>query len=133
MTTNPMLANPSATDKQVLKKYLDLPQPDGKTLATYIWIDGSGENLRSKTMTIDFEPKQASQLPWWNFDGSSTAQAEGSNSDVYLKPVAVFNDPFLQGKNKLVMCETYKYDKTPTETNKRNRCNYCHWKRKKHF
>ena len=24
-----------------------------------------------------------------------------------------FNDPFLRGKNKLVMCETYKYDKTP--------------------
>jgi len=123
MSTNPMLANPSATDKQVLKKYLELPQPDGKTLATYIWIDGSGENLRSKTMTIDFEPKEAAQLPWWNFDGSSTGQAEGSNSDVYLKPVAVFNDPFLQGKNKLVMCETYKYDKTPAETNKRMKCN----------
>jgi glutamine synthetase len=109
-----MLANPSATEKAVLQKYLDLPQPDNKVLATYLWIDGSGENLRSKTMTVDFEPKQANELPWWNFDGSSTGQAEGSNSDVYLKPVSMFNDPFLRGKNKLVMCETYKYDKTPT-------------------
>ena len=122
MTTNPVLQNPSGTDKQILMKYLDLPQPDDKILATYIWIDGTGENLRSKTMTIDFEPKEASQLPWWNFDGSSTGQAEGSNSDVYLKPVAIFRDPFLRGSNKLVMCETYKYDKTPTETNKRYSC-----------
>ena len=112
--SNPMLHNPSATDKQVLKRYLDLPQPNDKSLATYIWIDGSGENLRSKTMTVDFDIKEPSQLPWWNFDGSSTGQAEGSNSDVYLKPVAIFNDPFLLGNNKLVMCETYKYNKEAT-------------------
>jgi glutamine synthetase len=111
--SNPQLSNPSATDKSVLKRFMSLPQPDNKTLATYIWIDGSGENLRSKTMTLDFIPKECSQLPWWNFDGSSTNQAEGSNSDVYLKPVAIFNDPFLQGNNKLILCETYKYDKTP--------------------
>lgn len=120
--SNPGLSNPSATDKNVLKKYLSLPQPDGKNMATYCWIDGSGENLRSKTMTIDKIPKSPSELPWWNFDGSSTEQAEGSNSDVYLKPCAIFNDPFLQGDNILVLCETYKYDKTVHESNKRHDC-----------
>jgi glutamine synthetase len=119
MTSNPMMNNPSATDKAVLRKYLDLKQPDGKILATYIWIDGTGETMRSKTMTLDFVPTDPKQLPWWNFDGSSTYQAEGSNSDVYMKPVAIFNDPFLQQDNKLVLCETYKYDKTPHESNKR--------------
>lgn len=113
MTHNPMLANPSAMDKNVLRKYIELPQPDDKILATYVWIDGSGEHARSKTMTIDFEPKHASELPWWNFDGSSTGQAEGSNSDVFIRPVRLFRDPFLRGQNVLVLCETFKYNKTP--------------------
>ena len=41
----------------------------------------------------------------WNFDGSSTGQAEGSNSDCYLKPAAIFKDPFRGAPNILVMCE----------------------------
>ena len=63
------------------------------------------------------------ELPIWNFDGSSTGQAEGSNSDVYLYPVAMYKDPHRLGDNKLVLCETYKYNKKPTETNHRKSCN----------
>jgi glutamine synthetase len=62
------------------------------------------------------------ELPIWNFDGSSTYQAEGSNSDVYLYPVTIYKDPFRRGNNILVLCETYKFDGTPTESNKRKRC-----------
>ena len=125
--------NTAATDKAVLRRYLELPQPDHKVMATYIWIDGTGENLRGKknwhsffyylplfsyligkTRTVDREPQSADDLPWWNFDGSSTGQAEGKNSDIYLKPVAIFKDPFMLGKNRLVMCETYTFEKKPT-------------------
>ncbi|CAF3750481.1 unnamed protein product [Adineta steineri] len=119
---NPTFNNTAAMDKAVLRRYLDLPQPANKVMATYIWIDGSGENVRAKTRTLDEEPKSPKDLPWWNFDGSSTGQAEGSNSDIYLKPVAIYKDPFMLGSNKLVMCETYKYNKEPTATNKRLSC-----------
>merc|ERR1712079_602785 len=57
------------------------------------------------------------ELPIWNYDGSSTYQAEGSNSDTYLHPVKMYPDPFRGGDNILVMCETYKYNKQPTDTN----------------
>jgi glutamine synthetase len=119
---NPNFTNTAAMDKAVLRRYLELPQPDNKVMATYIWIDGTGENLRAKTRTLNQEPKSPKELPWWNFDGSSTGQAEGSNSDIYLKPVAIYSDPFMLGANKLVMCETYKYNKEPTATNKRLEC-----------
>lgn len=88
----------------------------------YVWIDGTGEGLRAKTKTVEKEPKHFSELPIWNYDGSSTYQAEGSNSDTYLHPVAMYPDPFRLGKNKLVLCDTYKYNKQPTETNHRQAC-----------
>ncbi|XP_053670112.1 glutamine synthetase 2 cytoplasmic isoform X1 [Anopheles nili] len=109
-------------NKTLLDKYMSLPMPDGKIQATYIWIDGTGENVRCKDRTLDFIPQSPSELPIWNYDGSSTYQAEGSNSDVYLHPVAIYRDPFRRGNNILVLCETYRYDGTPTESNKRKTC-----------
>ena len=89
----------------------------------YVWIDGTGENLRAKTRTLEFVPETPSQIPIWNYDGSSTGQAEGNNSDTYITPVMMYADPFRGGNNKLVLCETYKHDKkTPTETNRRREC-----------
>lgn len=115
------MVNHSSSNNAVLSKYVSLDQGE-KVLAMYIWIDGTGEGLRCKTKTLDSEPLKPSDLPIWNFDGSSTAQAEGCNSDVYLHPVALFRDPFRKGKNKLVLCETYKFDHKPTHTNARKSC-----------
>jgi glutamine synthetase len=107
---------------ETLQRYLELEQPEDKVQVTYIWIDGTGEFVRAKTRTLDFIPKEPSDISEWNFDGSSTGQAEGSNSDVYLIPVALFKDPFRGGNNKLCLCETYNYKKEPTATNHRHTC-----------
>ncbi|XP_020285132.1 glutamine synthetase 2 cytoplasmic isoform X2 [Pseudomyrmex gracilis] len=114
----------AAFDKTILSKYLDLPQPENTIQARYIWIDGTGEGIRSKTRTLDFVPKHPSELPTWTYDGSSTYQAEGTNSEIYLFPVAIYKDPFRRGNNRLVLCDTYYSDKvTPTKANKRYRAN----------
>ncbi|XP_045190890.1 glutamine synthetase-like [Mercenaria mercenaria] len=119
------MANPEYSgklDKSVLNHYLSLESPEGHVQCEYIWVDGTGQGIRSKCKTMDFVPKKAEECPVWNYDGSSTYQAEGSNSDMYLHPVALFRDPFRRGEHKLVLCEVYKYNKEPAETNKRHSC-----------
>ncbi len=88
----------------------------------YIWLDGYTPvpNLRGKTQLKDFDKfPTLDQLPLWGFDGSSTMQAEGSNSDCVLKPVAIFPDA-ARKNGALVMCEVMMPDgKTPHPSNKR--------------
>ncbi|XP_029300853.1 glutamine synthetase-like isoform X2 [Cottoperca gobio] len=117
----PAMSLSSRLNKAVRQQYLNLPQGE-KSQITYIWIDGTGEGLRNKTRTLDFEPKSLDEIPEWNFDGSSTYQSEGSNSDMYLIPVRMFRDPFTLDPNKLVLCEVLKYNRLPAETNHRASC-----------
>ncbi|WKY09876.1 hypothetical protein Q1695_002325 [Nippostrongylus brasiliensis] len=107
----------------VVNQDLDISIPDNKVLATYIWIDGTGENLREKTRTLDKEVGLSNHYPNWSFDGSSTYQAlKGEDSDLILKPVASYPDPFFGGNHKLVLCETLNAEKQPTKTNHRSAC-----------
>jgi len=63
------------TDKNLLAKYLKLEQPNESVMAEYIWIDGTGEGVRSKCRTLQGEPSKPDDCPIWNFDGSSTYQS----------------------------------------------------------
>lgn len=44
---------------EILRKYLDLEQPDDVVFVTYVFVDGTLENVRAKTRTLAFEPKTA--------------------------------------------------------------------------
>jgi glutamine synthetase len=77
----------SALDPAVIARYGALGFPEGKILAEYVWVDAVG-NTRSKTRTLPAaKGKSIDTLPKWNFDGSSTGQAPGDDSEVILKYV----------------------------------------------
>jgi len=98
---------------------LNLSDNTEKIIAEYIWIGGSGMDLRSKARTLSGPVTDPSKLPKWNYDGSSTGQAPGEDSEVILYPQAIFKDPFRRGNNILVMCDCYTPAGEPIPTNKR--------------
>ena len=88
--------------------------------AEYIWIDGTQPTakLRSKAKVIPM----GEEPPVWGFDGSSTNQAPGENSDCVLNPVFICPDPIRGGDDKLVLCEVLLTDMTPHPSNHRAKC-----------
>ena len=91
-----------------------------KAKLEYIWLDGTKPtaSMRSKTKVVDDFSGKVEDCPMWSFDGSSTNQAEGGNSDCLLKPVAVYPDPQRKG-GYLVMTEVLNADGTPHDDNAR--------------
>ena len=86
----------------------------------YIWLDGytPEQNLRSKIQVTDLNVPSI-----WSFDGSSTQQAEGGQSDCVLKPASSYQITgvnHLWYQNTLVMCEVLDSDHTPHESNYRS-------------
>lgn len=98
-------------------------------ICEYIWLDGCN-NLRSKIKVIKLDYHSSmtfNMLPEWNFDGSSTHQANSDgNTEVILKPVKMYTDKYklISQSNAckeyiFVLCETYNIDGTPHSSNSR--------------
>ena len=93
----------------------------------YVWLDGyrPTQSLRSKVKIND-------HADVWAFDGSSTQQATGGESDCILNPVAEYHtidriradatrtQPGLGGT--YVMCEVLSADHEPHKSNTRTHC-----------
>ena len=104
------------------------------TIAEYIWLDNN-KKFRSKTKIIKHttlpnyffakDDTNDPKFPEWDYDGSSTGQADGKKSEITLRPVFICDNPLLNTVgnhvmySKLVLCETYNADGTPTDTNTR--------------
>ena len=95
-----------------------------KTKIEYIWLDGNKpeQMLRSKTKIVELESTirilNPEDLPEWSFDGSSTQQAVGNNSDCILKPVRVYPDPQRVG-SYLALCEVLNENGISHKSNER--------------
>lgn len=104
---------------------LDLTSLDqnNQIMAEYVWLGGSMWDIRSKTRTLTFKVRPGvvdlKLLPEWNYDGSSTGQAEGHSSEVLIRPCRVYRDPFRKGDNILVMCDAYDTKGNPVASNHR--------------
>ena len=99
----------------------------------YVWIGQNGFSqetwtLRSKLKVMKLSSESltklssgdVSELPLWSFDGSSTGQATGNNSDCILLPVRAVTDTIKNdGRSVIVLCEVLNPDKTPHITNYR--------------
>ena len=51
--------------------------------------------------------------PVCTFSAYSCGWTDLNNSDMYLKPVELFNDPFRRGQSKLALCEVYETMDSP--------------------
>jgi len=101
----------------------------------YIWIGGKNTytDLRSKMRRLNLpridpslsyvqlNEQYLTKIPEWNFDGSSTGQADSkSDTEIVLYPVAVCKDPFRE-ESLFVLCECFLPNGAPHESNTRHR------------
>ncbi len=103
----------------------------------YVWLDAESQ-FRSKVRVFErkddissgklIRATNISREEWtsgqhdWNYDGSSTGQAETKSSDVLLKPIAVYPHPLLKASYMESLTHTHTYTNPPYQF----RLLFCH-------
>ena len=101
---------------------------DNKIILEYIWLDVC-DNFRSKTKVMfknEVNIENPETLPVWNYDGLSTGQATGTDSEIFLIPRVIFRDPFRQefySSSYLVWCDMVDKDQKLLENSTRHYAN----------
>lgn len=102
---------------------------------TYVWCSGkdSHHDLRSKDKTLYLTAEQVAKtpkelleagvFPEWNFDGSSTEQAKGLDTEILVRPVKAYKNVLPSSapdiKRIIVLCECFLPNGLPTIDNYR--------------
>lgn len=94
----------------------DLDLADDQVLLEYIYIGDDGETMACKCRKVDKCPESIDDVPVWNFAANFPVE------DRFLKPVAMYKDPFRRGPHRLVLCEVLANDWTPAYRNFRAGC-----------
>ena len=102
---------------------MNVEKMNGMVKLEYVWLDGyePTQNLRSKIKIVKDFNGTLEECPKWNFDGSSTKQAEGNSSDCILNPVAVYpngNNRYIV-MNEVLMPSKFHGGTIPDVSNKR--------------
>lgn len=108
--------------KTIIHRYRHLVYDQHKVQATYIWIDGTGENIRLKDRILKEIPKLLEDIPKWSYaENSPYHTVDKSSVEMILYPRAIYRNPFKPGKHDvIVMCDTYQPDGSPFHTNHRH-------------
>jgi len=101
-----------------------------KAVVEYLWLDGNN-NFRSKTRVLNgvFAINKEMFVDLiWNYDGSSTNQADShGDTEVILSPCFICKNPLRKNdsfcQNYILLCDTYKSDGSPLPSNTRYNAN----------
>tara|TARA_B100001093_G_scaffold517993_1_gene601287 strand:- start:46 stop:1170 length:1125 start_codon:yes stop_codon:yes gene_type:complete len=110
-------------------------------IVEYVWLDNDS-NLRSKSRTIgskyllditlqeylykDLNKTKADQnislKMQWSYDGSSTGQAPGDNSEIIIRPVYIiknsyYNQKYNENNYYIALCQTFNHNFEPLDNN----------------
>ena len=85
----------------------------------YVWLGGNNE-FRTKSRVLNLDDNNIDNIPKWNYDGSSTGQATGTDSEITLKPCAIYKSPYMEDIPRyIVLCSTFDKDNKPLPNNHR--------------